>query len=300
MKKIIVAFAILLFATFSFAQDAKKDDWIRVQSDDGEFSIEVPADYGYFYDKDGLLADFNNPYNQLDEMRVFNSYKEHTLISFECYKVPNSIFAVNKAITEISRSDVNEGGEREEFKKDGFKITQIAKKSKNLYMIKWFIYSKHSIYMLLSASRSGETETMKHFFNSLIFKPDTKVSQISKEITFSDLKQTLIVIEEDLNRKIKTDDKKKSQPDVSIQPFSIVFQPLPIFTTLNSPSERAYLEMEFSEIGQITKLITFRKLKSEFLRSVQLSALRLKYLPEEKDGKPIAVKKIIKYDVPSY
>jgi hypothetical protein len=300
MKKIYLLLAIVLFATISFAQDAKKDDWIRIQSDDGEFSIEVPAKYGYFYDKDGLLADFLNPYSKLGEMRVFNSYIESTLISFESYKVPNNIFAVNKAITEISRTDVNEGGQREEFKKDGFKIIQITKKSKNLYMVKWFIYSKHSIYMLLSASRSGETEAMKRFFNSLICKPDTKVSQISKEITFSGLKQTPIVIEEDLNRKVKTDDKKKSQRDTSIQPFSIVFQPLPIFTTLNSASERVYLEIEFSEIGQISKLITLRKLKSEFLRSVQLSALRLKYLPEEKDGKPIAVTKLIKYDIPPY
>jgi hypothetical protein len=298
MKNLLLILAILLFAIISFAQDAKKDDWIRVQSDDGEFSIEVPADYGYFYDKDGLDVGFPNAYNELDEMRVFNSYKEHTLISFECYNTPKTFFDVNKLITKIGQTDVNEGGERKEFKKDGFKVTQITKKSKNLYMIKWFIYSKHSIYMLLSASRSGETETMKRFFNSLIFKPDTKVSQISKEITFSDLKQTPIIIEEDLNRKVKPDDKKKTQPDETIEPFSIVFQPLPVFRIVSSPSESAYLEIEFSEIGQISKLITLRKLAPEFLRSVQLSALRLKYLPEEKDGKPTEVKKIIKYNVP--
>ena len=92
MKKITLIFASLIFAisflSFTiFAQETQTSEWIRVHSDDGEFSIEVPAKHDYFYDKDGFLTSHNrNSYN-LQEMNMLNAYHENTLLSFERYKV---------------------------------------------------------------------------------------------------------------------------------------------------------------------------------------------------------------------
>lgn len=43
MKNISSIIFVLLLVSASFPQKVKKDDWIRVQSDDGEFSVEIPA-----------------------------------------------------------------------------------------------------------------------------------------------------------------------------------------------------------------------------------------------------------------
>jgi len=62
-----------------------------VQSDNGEFSIEMPADPVYFYDPDGFY--FNGggptgPYN-FKEMQMLNASLEKTYMSVEIYSMLN-------------------------------------------------------------------------------------------------------------------------------------------------------------------------------------------------------------------
>ncbi len=85
MKKVFSVFFVLVFAVISFGQN---DDWIRIESNDGEFSIEVPSNYGYFYDKEGISSD-------TAEMSILNAYSEHTLISFESFKGQINAFDMN-------------------------------------------------------------------------------------------------------------------------------------------------------------------------------------------------------------
>ncbi len=99
-----LAFAALFFLqTNVFAQTNQSSEWIRVRSDDGEFSVEVPADYKFIVDKTGFQV--NDTYNnyQLEEVKMFNSYREKTLIAFESYK------AGKKALDAIRESDNRNG-----------------------------------------------------------------------------------------------------------------------------------------------------------------------------------------------
>src|SRR5215211_1579537 len=91
----ILCFCLLVLASANtFAQD--KPEWIRAVSDNGEFSVEVPAEYGFFADKNGFTVPASSNTYELREMRMFNAYTEKTLISFESYKA-------NKAALEALR-----------------------------------------------------------------------------------------------------------------------------------------------------------------------------------------------------
>jgi hypothetical protein len=302
MKNLRVILAIVLFATFSFAQDVKKDDWIRVQSDDGEFSIEVPAKYGYFYDKDGTsIGDSSGSYG-IYEMSVLNSYKEHTLISFESYR------ASKDALKAIQRS--NENGmswqklsfSSSEIKLDNFKIKQLISKNDKQYTVRRYFYSKKYIYVLTASSRLGETPVMKRFFESLSFKPDANTKLISNETRFSGLKATQIDYEENVEKQNKDDKRSTStlaaESDPTVKPLIILNMPLATFTDSArdaSINGEIRLKVTFSEFGQITKIVVLKHLDKGLMRNAALAALRIKVIPQEKDDKPIPATKTIEY-----
>jgi len=120
MKKITLIFASLIFAisflSFTiFAQETQTSEWIRVHSDDGEFSIEVPAKHDYFYDKDGFEVTKKSKNYRLQKMSMLNAYSENTLVSFESYETKknglDAVYEYDKAFAKNAKvSDFNHYG----------------------------------------------------------------------------------------------------------------------------------------------------------------------------------------------
>ena len=83
--------ALLIFQICVFSQDAN-GNWVRLESDDGEFSIELPNNEAsaYFYDKEGFY--YNNfptgPFN-FKEMQMLHGALDKTYMSVEIYRMSN-------------------------------------------------------------------------------------------------------------------------------------------------------------------------------------------------------------------
>ncbi len=295
MKTLRFLLAVFLFAAFSFAQDVKKDDWFRVKSDDGEFSIEVPATYGYFYDKEGTsVGGFSGDY-EVSEMSIFNSYIAHTLISFESYKGSKNALNAIQDSSESVMSGEKISHKRSEIKKDDYKIKQVISKNDKHYTVRQYFYSKKHIYILIASSRLGETSAMKRFFESLTFKPIADNNLLTKETRFPDLKPTQIEYEEAVENPTK-DEKTpipiiKTKPDPTSKPFIMLNMPRVSY----KKSGLIRLKATFSEFGQITKIVLLEKIDKYSLRDSAIAALRIKFLPQEKDDKPINVSKAMEY-----
>jgi Gram-negative bacterial TonB protein C-terminal len=303
MKKNYILLAIFLFATFSFAQEAKKDDWIRVQSDDGEFSIEVPAKYGYFFDKEGtMISDGGGNRYGLSEMNVLNVYFEHTLLSFETYEAENRCLDLIEDANETSAKWQKATDKKSEIKEIGYKIKQHVSKNDTQYTVRRYFRSKKYIYILTASSRSGETAIMKRFFDSLVFKPDVDSKIRSGDSRFPDMKVTPIIYEEKFETSEKNDkppvSAKLSTPDPTLKNLLIVSQPSASFTNTarqNNEQGVVRIKVTFSASGQITHITGLQTLRFGLYRNALFAALRIKYLPQEKDDKPMSVAKTIEY-----
>jgi hypothetical protein len=306
MKKLNILLAIVLFAAFSFAQEVKKDDWIRVQSDDGEFSIEVPAKYGYFFDKDGTLAGDRGGSYVMNEMCVFNSYTEHTLLSFESYK------AGQKALEALEGNDDDAEKYKKsevkwyESKKDGINFRMLIAKNDKYIVAKRYYYSKNYIYILIVASRLGETQVMKRFFDSIVFNPiDEKVKKLKNE-RFSSLKATVVEYvgkPKKIEKEMSTSITNPIQSDPTVSPFIVISQPRASYTDearKNNEQGVISYRIEFSEYGQITKVSELKTLRYGLIRNALIAALQIKYLPKEKDEKPIVDLKVLEYKFALY
>ena len=303
MKKIASVltflFCLVLFSpVFVFSQGTVSGsggaDWIRVQSDNGEFSIEVPAIHGFFRDAEGfLLTDSMDSY-QLREMNMLNAFHEKTLLSFESYKVGNP-----KAVARMLQNRERKNGKLTQISRNGsaVEIKQISLKIEKVFAVQQFITSKNHLYILTAAARDGETQTAKRFLDSLIFEPEIKTSPSSppatglKIVRFSELKQSLIELDRNPEPYKKPDTSKNAAAAKGKDslPVAVITKPRPSFTdAARQRREEGIIQIRvtFSEEGRITKVGFLKTLREGLLREATLAALRMKFLPGEKDGKP--------------
>ncbi len=310
MKRIIILITFVLLAFFTSNAQIPTAEWIRVQSDNGEFSIEVPAEYEFFADKDGFSVSFNSDTYPLREMNVLNGIHEKTLISFESYK------ADKRALDIIRERDSRQAEESSEIKREGYRVKQIVSRNKDSYSVRQYFNSKDYIYILTAASREGETPTLKRFLDSVIFKPSgektiqtTALDSKLKTISFSALKPTPIEVEtsskpsqtpnDTVNNAVITPAPK----DENILPLAILYKPLPSFTDaarMQREQGIIRLRLGFSQAGYISKIAVVSSLKEGLLRQAIFAALRIKFLPPEKDGKPQTVTKLVEYSFAVY
>lgn len=302
MKKIALIFASLLCAisvlkSDSFAQKIQSSEWIRVQSNNGEFLIEVPAKYSYFYDEDGFSESRNVDNYQLRKMSLLNAYYQNTLLSFESYEAKKGGF---KALYEHELRASKEAS-TSDFNRNGAPIKQIITKTDNYYCVRQYFNSKTNVYILTAVARSGENEVIKRFLDSLVFKPETKEKPDTNSILFSSLKVAPV------NITTAKDDKKEGEKDAAaptdkakkdISKFVVAKKPATAYVDaarMRQIKGTIKLRVTFGEDGFIPQIEIVKSLPEGLLRQAVFAALRLKFLPEEAAGKPISVTKMVEY-----
>jgi TonB family protein len=314
MKKMIYLLTFLALYLFPqiqiISQEQKKDvatstksaEWIRVQSDNGEFSIEVPEKYDYFFDKDGFWTAYRQNNYKLEDMSLLNSYHDQNLLSFEVYEA-------KKAALSALVEDDKRTGEYSEFDRNGTKIKQVIYKTDKSYTIRQYFNSKKFIYILTAASRKEETSAMKRFFDSVIFMPDTKETPNSAIVSFSKLKITPIELDtkqdkqdQTINQTSGADTTAKS-PDENSKKLIVVSRPRAAYVDsarMKHVQGRIAFRIYFSANGHISKIDVLKSLPDGLLRQAVFAALRLKFLPAEKDGKAIPTTKTVEYQFTIY
>jgi hypothetical protein len=224
---IVVCLTVILLS-YSISQ-AQTSDWVRVSSDDGEFSIEIPAKYNFFYDKNGFWDSKNQNNYQLREMYLLNAYYDSALLSFERYESKKGGLDALYQDEEWSAKTVDI--KFSEVKRNGTVFKQTITKTDKSYCLKQFFHSKSHIYVLTAASRNSLNSTMRRFLDSLVFKPDTKEKPNTNSTLFSSLKVTLIILDEIGSNGKPT---SVSSPDLTdsagIEPLVVVKRPKPAYT----------------------------------------------------------------------
>lgn len=300
MKK-INGFSLGLIVTliFSFAVQAQTSEWIRTQSDNGEFSIVIPAKYGFFADRNGFsISDSGNGY-LLADMNMFNAYHEKTLLSFESYKA-------GKGALDALQEKETKNGKSSEIKTTDYKMKQYIFETEDSYMVKRYFGSKNYIYVLTAASRTGETPAMKRFFDSMKFNPKGKIADSTvKVVLFSALQATPIEMDSNSvdTKPIDNNPPMPNSKDDEITKLLILYKPLASYTNAaRRKMEQGNIRMRiaFSQDGRVSKVQVLQQLEAGLVRQAIFSAIRIKFLPQEKNNAPVTVSKLIEYSFNIY
>jgi len=301
--------SVLFFPLLIWAQENQPGEWVRVQSDNGEFSIEFPAAYDFYGDNAGFSVSDRSRSYPLTEMRILNAYREKTLLSLEAYKTNSP-----KAVADIFAERDERSGKEAEIKVGKLKFTQVLIEKENLYAVRRFFTSENYLYVLTAASRSGETPALKRFLDSVAFKtPKAEIEPVQaseanvKIVLFSALKISQIAIDQNPEPLKKPGDAKTPQPkpadDGNFLPLAIIVKTNPSYTEAarnGGENGTIRVRLTFSENGSITKVSFLSALKGGLMRQVLFAAISLKFLPAEKNGEPVTSVKVVDYSFRIY
>jgi hypothetical protein len=303
-----LAVAILLcglFQIFVYPQppsSENKDDekWIRVQSDDGEFSIEVPSNSGLLFDSEGFYVGVGNHDVQLSNMEMLNAIVGNVLVSFERYEsgkeVLNRIYDSDrrrKGVVKITETVL-----------DDVKVRQISSKTDQVSMIRQYFYTKEHIYFLTATSPNGDAREIQRFIESLKIKNGSTSISVEGGVAFSTLPKISPVI--DLNPKNETSglstsvDNTIRVPPKENHSTELVYAYRPfatytVFARTNGITGMISLRVTFDANGFISKIVVLKSLPAGLVRQAVLAALRIKYLPQVKDRKFETTTKTVEY-----
>jgi hypothetical protein len=284
----------------------KEEKWIRVQNDNGEFSVEIPDEYSYFYDKEGYHISSSPNEATLSQMRVVNAYRGGTLLSFEAYKVksPKTVIAMT-LYTEESL------GKFEKLNKNGFTYHQVAVKNEEYSMVRQYFISDQYFYVLTAGARGEETEAMKRFFKSVKYPvkgaPETQ-SEPGGVVLFSELKKTHIVLsskDATPGNKPKTPPKQGPRPpvDPARPKIVIIAKPRAYYTDearMSQEEGTIALRITVLPTGGFSQVDVVTQLRYGLLWQTIMAAMRMKVLPMETDGKPVPYTGIFQYGFTIY
>lgn len=303
MKKIFLFIVCLtiIFLNYSILQ-AQTNNWIRVSSDNGEFSMEVPAKYNFFYDKDGFWTSKDRNNFQLQNVYLLNAFTDGALLSFESYESKKG--GLDALYQQEEWSAKYENIKFSVIKTNGTIIRQTITKTDKFYCLRQYFNSKSHIYVLTVASKDSVNPTMKRFLDSLVFKPDTKESPDAKSIVFSSLKATPVIISQAVsNGKDRQVSSSNLADSKGLEPIIVVKKPASSYVDsarMKNIQGTIQIRASFSENGSISKMEIIKSLPEGLLRQAVFALFRVKFLPQMKDGNPESVTKVVEYNFSIY
>jgi len=284
---------VALGVQISFAQTTS-DGWICVQSDDGEFSIEVPRNHRFFFNADGFEVSQGEVGLPLKNMYMLTGFTDETLVSFEVYDAGKGAI---QALYEHDALD-KQGRKTSDIKVGELKIKQVVNITDKYYSIRWFFSSKKHGYILTTASRSGEIQPMRRFLDSLVISTDASTSPPNATY-FSSLKKTDInVAFDDGTNPAPAKSSPQKTPDPDIKPYVMIRAPRASYVQAARDSRvtgTISLKLELGADGFVPKLTVKNYLPQGLLRQTMFAALRAKFIPKEKDGVPISTSVRMEY-----
>src|SRR5437868_685699 len=230
-----LCFLLLTYAA-GHGQEPQNGDWFNVQSDDGEFSAEVPIKYRFLYNESGFSVGSGIGHHSLTKMEMLNAVVNGALISVERY------YASKDALSQIHDSDRNRSSssfkltDTSQDRPDGTKYRQIVKKADQYYSVRQYFYTKDHIYILTAASRNGETSEIRRFLDSVLVQMKPPASVRSDATIFSNLQHSDVQIEDLSTQPTPLAPPTPSanqllirKPDPNEKPVVFVERPLPSF-----------------------------------------------------------------------
>ena len=303
--KYSIKFTLFLIFTlvFSFATQAQNADWIRVESDNGEFSVEMPKNSTYFYDKDGFsYSNWGSSDIQFTEMQMMNSSDGKTVMSVEIYNVNSPKNGLNTLLegqdsktSKLDNLPKNFTGKQTEKNKINDYSNQ---KDVEISYVSRFLASKTHLYIVTAANRGTKTPAFEKFLSSIRLgenqTDNTKISSL-KALLLTDI--GVDATDQLIPKPLPKTDTPKTPP-TNPTPLLVLTKPRASYTEAARRKFTAgviRLRVTFEKDGRISKIAIISGLQEGLNRTAFFAALRIKFIPSEKSGVTETISKPVEY-----
>jgi hypothetical protein len=304
MKNLCQFTLVFLFVlTFSAVVKAQSSEWTRFASDDGEFSVEMPKNAVYLYDKDGFIySDFSSKNLQFAEMQMLHAADDKTVMSVEIYRLRSPKDGLDMLLEkdDAKRSKLRDLPKSFSGKQIEKTVAKNYTNDKNIeisFVAKYFAAKNH-LYVVTVANRGAKTAAFERFLSSVRLgePPDGGNLRISslKPLSIYD-----IAVDE-------TNQPKPPPPPIAPRPKTedptpllILLKPRPTYTDAarnDMTSGLIRARVTFEKSGRVSKVAFLEGLENGLNRGAFFAALRLKFIPPEKDGAPQTITRVVEYN----
>ncbi|MBX3288529.1 MAG: energy transducer TonB [Acidobacteria bacterium] len=251
-----------------------------------------------FYDAEGFLVSTDFHSFKLKNAFVLSSYNKGTVIGVEVFDGDSG------AIREMYSSDRGSWGLKKapDIKGKRYTIRQLRQASDKYYALRQYIHINGKGVILTAASRKGETDEMKRFFNSVSIDLDGNGSGRSS-VLLSKLQRTSVPITVDLNDepgKPNTNTQKNS--DTSLMTV-VVVAPRPTYVNSarkNMVTGVVRLRIRMAKDGFVSAVSINKTLPDGLLRQTLFSAIRTRFIPYEQNGETKDAYRSVEYSFSIY
>ncbi|HSK73630.1 MAG TPA: energy transducer TonB [Pyrinomonadaceae bacterium] len=308
---------IFVFAVNSNAQNKEEPSWLRIESENKDFSIAVPPNYQVLADKKGFsYAKFDKTFQRvvgtvrLSDIRYITASQNGASFFVFSYKVNNLKDGLNYL------SNYVDNGEVSNISFNQFKGKSSARSTDKFYYLHLALGSNDRIYHIFGGARDRNNETLQYFFSSLklngnnLFNLNTNMENRIKEPArlISSLEDTpfLVEVEEQKTANAQNQPDKKNpaeQKDSSETPLGVIFKPRPRYTEEargKNTVGTVRLRISFSGDGSIGKISVVKGLENGLTEEAIKAARLIRFLPQEKDNTPISVSKLVEFGFSIY
>ncbi len=315
----VLLLTIALFTSmFAFSQSPQEPDnspedaitkkrsnsWMSVGTEDGGFTIDVPVKHTFIKNDQGFYVSNHGRSYKINSISFLSSWINGSLVSFESYETQNA-GSISSQLREP------EEGKKSKLKIGNRKAYKYVRSTPGGYSVRLHIKTRKRIFIITAASRKDETPEIKRFLDSIeISSSDAKATNASSirsapKIFLADLKESPVFLNLKYQPKKKTNAATTiiSNTDKDLEPLWILTKPRPYFTAQarqKGEQGKILLRINFDASGLITKIDVINSLENGLLRQAVFAALRMRYMPAEKDGVPYALTKRIQYSYAIY
>lgn len=297
MKKFEWALLILSLTVF-FSQNAsaqQTDQWVVLSGPKDELLIEVPANY-LVYKTDART-------------RITSTYRSTTL-EIATQKMDSPKRSVRALDYPRERSTHSES-----FEIGNFVGKRYIYDYEDSFSIRMDLGSSKSYYTVTATAKKNDNATLQKFLRSIrldgkrIYEgmasnssgPTVPIAQAKTSQIITDaLKQT----ESSDNIKFDmVDEEKKFYDERLSRDLIVIDKPVPVYTDearRNDKQGQIRARVEFLDNGRIGAVVIDPRLDQGLARNVAKVVNKIKFLPAEREGKPISVTKVLEYNFSIY
>jgi hypothetical protein len=296
---------ILVFVPHSAGAQAvppAAGSWIRVHTDDRTFSIEVPAAYKYYANEEGFSISHEHTGFDLRRMQMLNAYLDRSTLSFEVYK------ANRRAVAAIYEADIykQDDLDKSEFKLGDVTVRQVVRRNDKYFYVRQYFASRGYIYVLTAISRDKETPAVTRFLRSMQVALSNGELDVKDATPLSQLQMTDILVEQDMTPSPPRPIPPKPKPEADDGTLGLIIVSKPRAAYTNKAREKNVVgsnlfRVTLSADAFVPRIVVVGKaLPGGLLRQSMFSAIRIKFLPKEKDGVTETVVQAIEYNFSIY
>jgi hypothetical protein len=320
LTEFIILLSVVLCACGTAFSQVVTSQWVRVESENKEFSCVLPENFSVTFDKEGFSragqrdwadhVDFKN-------VRSFGGYSDGLSVFLEVYDVRNT----KKGLAYITES-IN-GADISQLQFESFTVRKVVSEG-DTKPVSFYIASKSQIYVVGYGTRNPNNLAIARFLTSIRLDGKqlftTKLAQFPEtalHVSLSSVVETPIEVTENLESKkdAKGPKQKASQPASMPQnsktgspkdssySLAMLVKPRVSYTdSARQANEQGVIRLRvtFLANGHIGKIVVLKKLRFGLLENAIRCARRIKFIPEVKDNAAIDTEHVVEYSFSIY